>query len=54
VLTLGFRYRDPSPRCKSVVESYRGRFAHHLELKDLSDIDEEVEAWLHRAWESAV
>ena len=50
VLTLGFRYRDASPRWKEVVEPQLGRFTHHLELWSLTDIDEEVRAWLRIAW----
>src|SRR5512139_3311318 len=52
VLTLGFRYRDPSPRWKEIVEPQPGRFTHHLELSATTDIDEEVVAWLHAAWEA--
>lgn len=53
VLTILFRERDPSPRWKQVVEAYPGRFTHHLELNEMSDIDEEVKTWLHKAWELA-
>ncbi len=53
VLTLGFRYRDVSPRWKEIVEPQPGRFTHHLELWALTDIDEEVRAWLKAAWTNA-
>jgi hypothetical protein len=53
VLTILFRERDPSPRWKQVVEPYPGRFTHHLELNEVSDIDDEVVAWLRKAWELA-
>ncbi len=53
VLTLGFHYRDSSPRWKEIVEPYPGRFTHHLELYSTKDIDDEVRAWLHAAWEAA-
>ena len=53
VLTLSFRRRDASPRWKEIVEPYPGRFTHHLELYAVSDLDDEVRAWLHEAWESA-
>jgi hypothetical protein len=52
VLTLGFRQRDTSPRWKEIVEPRPGRFTHHLALWSLTDIDEEVRAWLHVAWVS--
>ena len=54
VLTLGFRYRDASPRWKQIVEPYPGRFTHHLELYSPADIDAEIRAWLQAAWEAAL
>ena len=53
VLTLSFHHRDQSPRWKEVVEPYPGRFTHHLELYAVSDVDDEVGAWLEESWESA-
>lgn len=53
VLTLAFPERDESLRWKQVVEPAPGRFLHHLELYLESDIDDEVRAWLRRAWELA-
>lgn len=50
VLTLGFRYRDPSPRWKEIVEPQPGRFTHHLELWALTDIDADVRRWLQAAY----
>ena len=53
VLTVGLRHRDDSARWKSVVEPSTGRFTHHLELTDASDVDDEVRGWLREAWELA-
>ena len=53
VLTLGFRYRDTSPRWKSIVEPHPGRFTHHLELYAAAEVDEEVRRWLREAWAAA-
>jgi hypothetical protein len=50
VLTLALGRRDPSPRWKEVVEPRPGRFAHHLELRDAADVDEDVRAWIAEAW----
>jgi hypothetical protein len=50
VLTVALRRRDPSPRWKEVVEPAPGRFTHHLELHEDTDIDEEVRSWLVEAW----
>jgi hypothetical protein len=54
VLTIGLRRRDDSPRWKEVVQPAYGRFTHHLELRSLTEIDEEVHRWLKEAWEAAV
>jgi hypothetical protein len=53
VLTVGLRRRDASPRWKEIVEAAAGRFTHHLELWDISDVDGDVRAWLREAWEGA-
>jgi hypothetical protein len=53
VLSIALRRRDVSPRWKQVVEPAAGRFMHHLELHDASDVDVEVEAWVREAWEAA-
>lgn len=53
VLTLAFPCRDPSPRWKEIVEPSPDKFTHHLELAREADIDDEVRAWLRRAWEAA-
>jgi uncharacterized protein DUF5655 len=53
VLTNSLPWRDGSPRWKEIVEPAPGRFTHHLELNDTTDIDEEVSDWLQRAWKVA-
>jgi hypothetical protein len=53
VLTLGFRFRDDSPRWKEIVEPHPGRFTHHLELYSVEEIDDQVRAWLKAAWDEA-
>ena len=53
VLTLSFRRRDPSPRWKQVFEAAPGHFTHHLELFSTDEVDSEVRAWLHSAWQAA-
>jgi hypothetical protein len=42
-----------SPRFKQVVHPAPATWMHHLELRDLSDIDEEVGGWLADAWRAA-
>jgi hypothetical protein len=38
---------------KKIVETYSGRFTHHLELYSPDDIDEQVRLWLQEAWDAA-
>ena len=52
VLSVFLRERDPSPRWKEVIEAAPGRFTHHLELRELDEVDEEVRGWLRRAWDA--
>lgn len=49
VLSIALTRRDPSRRFKEVVNPARGHWMHHLELHDLDDLDDEVEAWLREA-----
>ena len=53
VLTLGFPYRDTSPRWKEIVEPTPGRFTHHLELHSIDDLDQQVRDWMREAWQNA-
>lgn len=49
VLSVALPRRDPSPRWKEVVQPAPGRWMHHLELRELSAVDDEVRSWLHEA-----
>ena len=53
VLSVALPYIDTSPRWKQVVEPHPGRCMHHLELRDVSEIDDEVLHWLQIAWLNA-
>ncbi|MHC1784191.1 MAG: DUF5655 domain-containing protein [Anaerolineaceae bacterium] len=53
VLSLNYPSRDSSNRWKEIVEPYPGRFMHHLEIFIEPEINDEVCAWLKRAWETA-
>lgn len=53
VLSLAFRYREPSRRWKQVYEPRPGRFTHHLELRSPNDLDEETVHWIWEAWAEA-
>lgn len=52
VLTLVLDRHDPSPRFEEVVHPGR-QWVHHLQVRDLADLDEEVEGWLREAYEDA-
>jgi|SRR5690606_9679979 hypothetical protein len=49
-LSLSLPVRDVSPRWKEVVEPSPGRFMHHLELRNRSDLDDEARHWLRQAY----
>jgi len=53
VLTLSFAEMDSSPRWKEIVRVSANRFTHHLELRQVKDIDSQVKGWLRAAWEAA-
>lgn len=54
-LVLSLVLRDPldSARVTEVVKVARDTWMHHLELRSAADVDDEVRAWIVRAWESA-
>ncbi|NLG45321.1 MAG: hypothetical protein GX543_02505 [Gordonia sp.] len=49
VLSIAAGHCIESPRWKQVVEPTPGQWMHHLEIRDISDVDEEVARWLHEA-----
>jgi hypothetical protein len=53
VLSLSLPERDHSPRWKEIVEPYPARYMHHLELFSAQDVDDEVRAWIWKAWSNA-
>ena len=53
VLTLSFEAKDPSPRWKQVTQVAERRFTHHLELREVGELDTQVRRWLEAAWEAA-
>jgi hypothetical protein len=53
VLSFALGRHDPSPRFKEVVHPSPNHWMHHLEIRELGDVDEEVAAWLREAAERA-
>lgn len=53
VLSIAMPVRASSSRFKQIVHPEPTTWMHHLELRDLSEIDDEVGTWLATAWSSA-
>ena len=53
VLSLALDHAEDSPRWKEVVQPTRSLWQHHLEVHDASEIDGEVAAWVHDAYNAA-
>ncbi len=49
VLTVALGRHDPSPRFKEVAHPASAHWVHHLELRDVAEVDDAVVAWLHEA-----
>ena len=53
VLSIALGREDPSPRFKQVAHPSPNHWIHHLEVRDASEVDDEVAAWLQEAWARA-
>jgi hypothetical protein len=53
VLSLALDHRFSSPRFKQVVRPNPRTWMHHLEVRDVADIDDEVSGWLSDAYRGA-
>ena len=53
VLSLVLDHRVPSTRFKQVVRPSPRTRVHHLEVRDVADIDDEVSGWLSDAYRGA-
>ena len=53
VLSIALPREVASPRFKEVVHPSPSVWMHHLELDDVSQVDDEVRDWLREAWEHA-
>ena len=53
VLSIVLGRRDASPRFKEVVHPSPRHWMHHLEVRAVTEVDDEVVAWLREAWERA-
>jgi hypothetical protein len=53
VLSIALDRHDESPRFKQVAHPAPHVWMHHLEIRDLAEVDDEVTAWLREAFERA-
>lgn len=53
VLTIALGRQDESPRFKQVAHPAPTQWIHHLEVRDVADLDDEVGAWLREAADRA-
>ena len=53
VVTVGLKRRLDSPRIDIATEPYPNRWTHHILLTSESELDAEVRAWLHEAYDFA-
>lgn len=53
VLSVALPRHDPSPRFKEVVHPTAQQWLHHLEVRELGELDAEVEAWLAESYGAA-
>jgi hypothetical protein len=53
VLSIALRRRIESPRWKEVVRPAPTTWMHHLEIRDVAELDDEVAGWLREAAEGA-
>jgi hypothetical protein len=49
VLSVALGRHDRSARFKQVAHPAAGQWMHHLEIRDVSDIDDQVAGWLREA-----
>jgi len=49
VLSIALGRQDASPRWKEVVHPYPKHWMHHLEIRDVAEIDAQVVDWLLEA-----
>jgi hypothetical protein len=53
VLSFALGRHDPSPRFKEVAHPAPAHWIHHLEIRAVDELDDEVEGWLREAADRA-
>lgn len=54
VLSIALGRHDASPRFKQVAHPGPHVWMHHMEIRDLAQLDDQVRAWLREAHDDAV
>jgi hypothetical protein len=50
VLSIAMDRELTSPRFKEVAHPSPRTWQHHLEIRDVADVDDEIKAWLREAY----
>jgi hypothetical protein len=53
VLSIALGRHDPSRRFKEVAHPARRQWMHHLEVRNVDELDRDVEWWLREAFDRA-
>ena len=53
VLSIALPQDVASARWKQIAHPSPGIWMHHLEIRDVADLDDEVVGWLHAAYDAA-
>jgi hypothetical protein len=53
VLSIALGRYDTSPRFKQVAHPASHVWIHHMEIRDLAQLDDQVRAWLREAFDNA-
>jgi hypothetical protein len=53
VLSVSLPRHDASPRFKEVAHPTSQQWLHHLEVRNLTELDGQVEAWLAESYDAA-
>jgi hypothetical protein len=53
VLSIALGRHDASPRFKQVAHPAPPIWMHHMEIRDLAQLDDQVSAWLREAFDNA-
>jgi hypothetical protein len=53
MVSIGLPYHLVNPRVLAAVEAYPGRWTHHIAVKEILELDEELFLWIDEAYQFA-